>query len=39
MALLLAQNGQAQVKWYKIEEAEQQAATQGKKIMVKVYAN
>jgi thioredoxin-related protein len=31
--------GQAQVKWYKIEEAEQQAATQGKKIMVKVYAN
>jgi thioredoxin-related protein len=33
------QSGQAQVKWYKIEEAEKQAATQGKKIMVKVYAN
>jgi uncharacterized protein YyaL (SSP411 family) len=36
---LLAQSGQTQVKWYKIEEAEQQAATQGKKIIVKVYAN
>lgn len=36
---LVAQNSQAQVKWYKIEEAEQQAATQGKKIMVKIYAN
>jgi thioredoxin-related protein len=36
---LVAQTSQAQVKWYKIEEAEQQAATQGKKIMVKVYAN
>jgi uncharacterized protein YyaL (SSP411 family) len=39
LLFLLVQNGQAQVKWYKIEEAEQQAATQGKKIMVKVYAN
>ena len=29
----------AQVKWYKIEEAEQAAAKSGKKIMVKVYAN
>lgn len=29
---------QAQVKWYKIEEAEAQAAKQNKKIMVKVYA-
>ncbi|MBL7818132.1 MAG: DUF255 domain-containing protein [Saprospiraceae bacterium] len=29
----------AQVKWYKIEEAEQVAAQSGKKIMVKVYAN
>jgi thioredoxin-related protein len=36
---LVSQTSQAQVKWYKIEEAEQQAATQGKKIMVKVYAN
>lgn len=29
---------EAQVKWYKITEAEKEAATQGKKIMVKVYA-
>jgi thioredoxin-related protein len=29
----------AQVKWYKIEEAEKEAAKTGKKIMVKVYAN
>ncbi len=29
----------AQVKWYKIEEAEKEAAQTGKKIMVKVYAN
>lgn len=28
----------AQVKWYSINEAEKQAATQHKKIMVKVYA-
>jgi thioredoxin-related protein len=29
----------AQVKWYKIEDAEKEAAKTGKKIMVKVYAN
>jgi thioredoxin-related protein len=42
VGLLLCLNTQsthAQVKWYKIEEAEKQAATQNKKIMVKVYAN
>jgi thioredoxin-related protein len=37
--VLSISQGQAQVKWYPIEEAERQAATQGKKIMVKVYAN
>jgi thioredoxin-related protein len=36
--VLNAQNT-APVKWYKIEEAEKTAATEGKKIMVKVYAN
>jgi thioredoxin-related protein len=30
---------QAQVKWYKIEDAEKEAAKTGRKIMVKVYAN
>ena len=36
---LQTQTIQAQVKWYKIEEAEKQAAAQSRKIMVKVYAN
>ncbi len=36
--ILTTAYGQAQVKWYKIEEAEAQAAAQKKKIMVKVYA-
>ncbi len=35
---LQMQTIQAQVKWYKIEEAEKEAAKTGKKIMVKVYA-
>lgn len=30
---------EAQVKWYKIEEAEKEAAKTGKKIMVDVYTN
>jgi thioredoxin-related protein len=39
LLFLHAQSAHAQVKWYKIEEAEKQAAAQNKKIMVKVYAN
>ncbi len=39
LSFLQETTAQTPVKWYKIEEAQAEAAAQKKKIMVKVYAN